>query len=404
MALESLEQEIRILRERLSSGSDAEDRLFVPLADAYRRAGEHDDAHELLREGLVRRPDFASAHVVAGLLYQDMGEAGRAEAAFARVLELDEENVVALDGLACLAAERGDRVTALERLFELRELDATDPTISSRIEALEAAPESEPADAPTAEAELEGEPGPGFELEPGPGVPPPAAAEGAAEGDEVYTRTMAELYVRQGLRGRAIRVYEHLLNSAPGDPELRGRLEELQGLPEPDPVQAAEAPEPFSHALVGTGGIEASGSLPPSEDPPAEDGSEDERFRDQREEVGFPASEATLAEAELTLQDVEPDAAEGEVPPEGRAAEMGKDPSAIRSGPPVGRYFEALLSWVPGAVPIESLAPSDSAQPADEVPAADDRAGGVPARDADPGPPSDDEDEEFREWLRSLGP
>jgi len=46
--------------------------------------------------------------------------------------------------------------------------------------------------------------------------------------EEIQTRTMADLYVAQGLIGRAIEMYEHLVEAAPDDAALRARLEELR--------------------------------------------------------------------------------------------------------------------------------------------------------------------------------
>jgi len=53
------------------------------------------------------------------------------------------------------------------------------------------------------------------------------APDGLAE--QIQTRTMADLYVTQGLMDRAIDVYENLVDAAPDDTELRARLERLRG-------------------------------------------------------------------------------------------------------------------------------------------------------------------------------
>jgi hypothetical protein len=73
--------------------------------------------------------------------------------------------------------------------------------------------------------------------------PTPAPRE---EGDDTgapRTRTMAELYVNQGLVARAIRVYEHLLEGSPDDGSLRERLAELREMSPTDQATAAPSGE-----------------------------------------------------------------------------------------------------------------------------------------------------------------
>ena len=105
--IESLEQEIRTLRSVFWSGRDPEGRAFAPLADAYRRAGSFRQAVELLTDGLDRLPDFATGHLVAGRLFHEKGLGQEAELAFRRVLDLDGDNVLALEFLSAALETRG---------------------------------------------------------------------------------------------------------------------------------------------------------------------------------------------------------------------------------------------------------------------------------------------------------
>jgi tetratricopeptide (TPR) repeat protein len=82
-------------------------RVFVHLAEAYRKAGEPERAREILREGLSRHPDAASGLVVLGRVLADVGESAESAAAYRRVLELDGGNLVALRALADLARDAG---------------------------------------------------------------------------------------------------------------------------------------------------------------------------------------------------------------------------------------------------------------------------------------------------------
>ena len=59
-------------------------------------------------------------------------------------------------------------------------------------------------------------------------VAPPVVAPSVEEPEPVVTQTMAEVYVKQGLIGAALKVYRELLAQRPEDPELLARIAELE--------------------------------------------------------------------------------------------------------------------------------------------------------------------------------
>jgi hypothetical protein len=73
---------------------------FAPLAEVYRKNGDIPRALELLRAGLELHPNYIPASIVLGRCHQDLGDLPAAEQAFAHVLRLDDENVIALKSLA----------------------------------------------------------------------------------------------------------------------------------------------------------------------------------------------------------------------------------------------------------------------------------------------------------------
>jgi tetratricopeptide (TPR) repeat protein len=111
----SIEQEIRDLHALLGSDQDPEGRAFVPLADAYRRAGDPARALELLGRGLERHPDLAAGHLMQALACRDLADDAGAESAFRQVLKLDADNARALVGLGRLIRGAGQEDEA-ERL------------------------------------------------------------------------------------------------------------------------------------------------------------------------------------------------------------------------------------------------------------------------------------------------
>lgn len=122
---ESLEREIRTLRELYWSDRDPDGRAFATLADAYRRSGDIRQAIELVNEGLERLPDFASGHVVAARLYCDAGMMEEASLAARRALDLDQENVEALRSLARSLEARGDVLEAAQLRGRADDLEST---------------------------------------------------------------------------------------------------------------------------------------------------------------------------------------------------------------------------------------------------------------------------------------
>lgn len=73
----------------------------------------------------------------------------------------------------------------------------------------------------------------------------PSETEPVEDGD-LLTRTMADLYARQGLIDEAASIYRELLAGRPDDPELLRALADVEArlAPEPRPEPEAEQPEP----------------------------------------------------------------------------------------------------------------------------------------------------------------
>jgi tetratricopeptide (TPR) repeat protein len=287
----SLEREIRDLRAVLFSDRDPDGRGFAPLADALRRSGDLGRALEVVEAGVRRLPDFATGHVVAGWIHRALADAEEAERSFRKVLELDDENISALKGLGFLLADQGESQEARDVFLKLDDLDPGDPEVRARLVELgdsdgfveidDLAPASEEMDVvvdiealapggagvPDAqgpvvdiatlapddfvdiedlapEVEVEVEAGPADHEEEGP-EEEVDQAEARDEDDDPATRTMAELFVRQGHLDRAIRIYRRLAEDRPDDASLRTRLAEIEGSAGAGPTAASgEAVEP----------------------------------------------------------------------------------------------------------------------------------------------------------------
>jgi len=169
--------EIDKLRARYAENPKG--RNFAPLADAYRKAKQLDEAIALCREGLQHHPDYVSAHIVLGRCLVDKQEDGAAAIAFRRVLELDPENIIALKLLSDIALRADhphEAVDWLSRLLQVDPMngDASEALTAARARAAGAAPAAVPptdaAAGPVAEPAGEAAPAPAAE------APRPVAA------------------------------------------------------------------------------------------------------------------------------------------------------------------------------------------------------------------------------------
>jgi len=277
----SAEDEIRRFEEQYRR--QPESLVFARLADAYRKAGEPGRALDLLEEGIERHPDYLSAHIVRARTFRDLGREADAREAFERVLALDAQNLVAMRGLADLARLRSDPAEERDWLRRLVQADPFNEEPAARLVELDASGETQDAQTGGLESPAPGEPEPGridtaspsegppvdagqqpevvaeqdsadvageelpeiadgetpvaeearlpepwwFE-EPEPG--PEADAEENEEDADLLTRTMAELYARQGLLDEAEEIYRELLRDRPDEAELRAGLDAVLGM------------------------------------------------------------------------------------------------------------------------------------------------------------------------------
>lgn len=226
-----LQTEIDKLERKHAENPDG--RFFVPLANAYRRAGDGDAAERLLRAGVARHPGYLSARIVLGRCLADRGAIAEAEDEFRYVVSEDPQNVVALRTLAELALQEGHIDEALGWYHELLAVDPQNEEARRALDELQAA--ETPADTtPTGTDSARTRDHDGRE-----GDAPVMMEEGTAavhaliDDDpevplEVVTETIAELYARQGLHDRAAAVYRELIRRRGDEPELQNRLRALE--------------------------------------------------------------------------------------------------------------------------------------------------------------------------------
>lgn len=135
---ETTRDEIAKLQEEYAK--HPEGRLFVHLAEAYRRSGELERARDLLQQGLQQHEDYLSARILLAEVHSELGDDEQARATWVAVLEQDEENERALRALADLAYVAGRQGEALSHYRRLQELGMDDDEVRNLIQELDQVP------------------------------------------------------------------------------------------------------------------------------------------------------------------------------------------------------------------------------------------------------------------------
>ncbi|NOY64716.1 MAG: tetratricopeptide repeat protein [Nitrospirae bacterium] len=120
MSLEDIEK----LKARLEK--DPNSKLFLPLAEEYRKEGMFEEAIEVLKTGLERHPTYTSARVLLAKVYIDKGQLVEARAELEQVIDSVPDNLFAQRKLADIYRDMGLREKAIEhyeRVIELNPLD-----------------------------------------------------------------------------------------------------------------------------------------------------------------------------------------------------------------------------------------------------------------------------------------
>lgn len=186
---------------------DPRSTIFVSLAETYRKMGMFEDSRQIIAKGLELHPDFSPAHIVLARVLCQIEEFEASAAAFKHALDLDPESLAAYVGFARVRILLGEEEEARGLLLKARELSPADPVINKLLLSL---PEQEPV---LDDANIEN---------------PTLESEADINSAPLVSATLAELYLKQGLRGEALKVYQDLSIQSPNDLDLRRKIKELE--------------------------------------------------------------------------------------------------------------------------------------------------------------------------------
>jgi tetratricopeptide (TPR) repeat protein len=130
-------------------------RFAAPFADALRKNDDVERALEVIRVGLELNPDYIPGSVILGRCHLDLGDDNGAEAAFSRVLDLDNENVIALRSLADIMERQGRNDEAISFLTYLLDVDRSNDEAREQLARIGALPVSASSSPPADAADTE---------------------------------------------------------------------------------------------------------------------------------------------------------------------------------------------------------------------------------------------------------
>lgn len=233
--------------------------VFVSLAESYRREALPNQALEILDEGFVYHPGLASAVLCRARCLFDLRRYAEALADTRALLAVNPNNIRAHKLEADIYVRLGQRKAAIRALTQVVGLYPQDLEAVKSLEQLEnletrqviptqrlsrASVDTAPAKGKIEEFQV-GSFGESIAAIDAMGDQPTQPELAQAEGDEptFATRTIAELYLRQGLHGKAWKVLRMILRDDPSNQWAREVLQELEtdGIVLPASVKKAES-------------------------------------------------------------------------------------------------------------------------------------------------------------------
>ncbi len=134
--------EINKLREKVEK--DPNSRLYVPLAEEYRKEGMMDEAIEVLHKGLEIHPGYMSAKVSLGKIYHAKGQLAEACTEFESVVKSIPDNLYAHKKLAEIYRDTGKNDLAIKAYRTVLKLNPMDEETLNNLRDLEGASTERP--------------------------------------------------------------------------------------------------------------------------------------------------------------------------------------------------------------------------------------------------------------------
>jgi len=222
---------------------DPKSRSFAPLGETYRKMGKLDEAINILEEGVKIHSNYASGHISLGRCYGDKGDSKRAISEYETAIKYSPDNIMAFRLLAKEYSTMGDDNALKEIYTKLLRIVPNDEEskgflVSKGFLKIEEQPKKEIKLPPKVEVKSD----------------EPKLAQ--SNSLEFYTMTLADIYLKQGLKEKAQEIYRVLLKYNPSNKVYKDALSRINGdeaekikLPEMKPVLLAVTPAVFENIV-----------------------------------------------------------------------------------------------------------------------------------------------------------
>ncbi len=226
--------------------NDPNSYCFTILSELYRKLGLLDDAIITASHGIDIHPDYIGGHMALGRAYFDKGMRGESRNALERVARVTPDNLLAQKLLSQIYIDEGNISEATKTLQVIELLNPDDTESRQLLESLhktsfvdgntDVSGASVSQDNDLVESKdlmsgfvsIENSWETGRSCKQSDVTPIDHVAHCEEESDPLATATLAELYVSQGYIGKAMDVYQDLLEKSPENEEYKSRLGELQ--------------------------------------------------------------------------------------------------------------------------------------------------------------------------------
>ena len=131
MAIKDIEK----LKEKFEK--DRNSKLFLPLAEEYRKEGMLDEAIEVLTGGIGRHSTYTSARVLLGKIYLEKGMLDEARSEFENVVKTVPDNLYAYKKLAEIYRDTGESELAIKAYRSILKLSPMDEETISNLKDIE---------------------------------------------------------------------------------------------------------------------------------------------------------------------------------------------------------------------------------------------------------------------------
>ena len=128
-------KDIEKLKEKVDK--DLNSKLFVPLAEEYKKEGMLDEAINVLLSGLENQPGYTSARVSLGKIYLDKGMRPEATDEFEKVIKQIPDNLFAHKKLAEIYKDTGKKEQAIKSFKAVLKLNPMDEDAVTKLKEIE---------------------------------------------------------------------------------------------------------------------------------------------------------------------------------------------------------------------------------------------------------------------------